>query len=200
MKSGSRQNTWVFVAFGILPVVWFALLTAPYLSGGLVGILKGLPEAVDHPFYIEICEDSVKTVLLFLLAYGLGIGIYLSTRRKYRRGEEHGSAVWGNPQEINKKYSAKSFEDNKIMTQNVRISYDMRKHRRNMLTLVIGGAGAGKTRFYGQVNLCQANTSFVVLDPKGENLRNTGYLLEAKGYDVRVLDLINMEKSYCCPL
>lgn len=197
MKSGSRQNTWIFAAFGILPVVWFALLTAPYLSGDLMGILKGLPEAINHPFSIEICGDSVKTVLLFLLAYGLGIGIYLSTRRKYRRGEEHGSAVWGNPQEINKKYCAKRFEDNKIMTKNVRISYDMRKHRRNMLTLVIGGAGAGKTRFYGKVNLCQANTSFVVLDPKGENLRDTGYLLEAKGYDVRVLDLINMEKSYC---
>ena len=197
MKSGSRKNTWIFAILGIFPVIWSALLTAPYLSGGLIGIVKGLPEAMEHPFSMELCKDSVKTVLLFLLAYGLGIGIYLSTRRKYRRGEEHGSAVWGNPQEINKKYCAKRFEDNKIMTKNVRISYDMRKHRRNMLTLVIGGAGAGKTRFYGKVNLCQANTSFVVLDPKGENLRDTGYLLEAKGYDVRVLDLINMEKSYC---
>lgn len=197
MKSGNRQSTWIFAAFGIIPVVWFALLTAPYLSGGLMGILKGLPEAMNHPFSIEICKDSVQTVLLFLLAYGMGIGIYLSTRRKYRRGEEHGSAVWGNPQEINKKYCAKRFEDNKIMTRHVQISYDMRKHRRNMLTLVIGGAGAGKTRFYAKPNLMQANTSFVVLDPKGENLRDTGYLLEAKGYDVRVLDLINMEKSYC---
>lgn len=80
------------------------------------------------------------------------------------------------------------------MTQNVRISYDSRKHRRNLLTIIIGGSGAGKTRFYAKPNLMQANTSFVVLDPKGENLRDTGYLLEAKGYDVRVLDLINMEK------
>ena len=83
------------------------------------------------------------------------------------------------------------------MTQNVRISYDSRKHRRNLLTIIIGGSGAGKTRFYAKPNLMQANTSFVVLDPKGENLRDTGYLLKAKGYDVRVLDLINMEKSYC---
>lgn len=150
MKQDSRQSAWVFVVCGILPVVWIALLTAPYLSGGLPGIIKGLPEAVNHPFAIKICEDSVKAVLLFLLAYGLGIGIYLSTRRNYRRGEEHGSAVWGNAQEVNKKYSAKQFEANKIMTKNVRISYDMRKHRRNMLTLVIGGAGAGKTRFYAK--------------------------------------------------
>ena len=76
MKSGNRQSTWIFAAFGIVPVVWFALLTAPYLSGGLMEILTGLPEAMNHPFSIEICKDSVKTVLLFLLAYGLGIGIY----------------------------------------------------------------------------------------------------------------------------
>ena len=94
MKSGSRKSTWIFAILGIFPVIWSALLTAPYLSGGLIGIVKGLPEAMEHPFSMELCKDSAKTVLLFLLAYGLGIGIYLSTRRKYRRGEEHGSAVW----------------------------------------------------------------------------------------------------------
>ena len=197
MKSGSRKNTWIFAILGIFPVIWSALLTAPYLSGGLIGIVKGLPKAMEHPFSMELCKDSVKTVLLFLLAYGLGIGIYLSTRRKYRRGEEHGSAVWGDVREINRKYSEKDFLANKLMTQNVRISYDSRKHRRNLLTIIIGGSGAGKTRFYAKPNLMQANTSFVVLDPKGENLRDTGFLLKAKGYDVRVLDLINMEKSYC---
>ena len=87
MKSGSRKNTWIFAILGIFPVIWSALLTAPYLSGGLIGIVKGLPKAMEHPFSMELCKDSVKTVLLFLLAYGLGIGIYLSTRRKYRRGE-----------------------------------------------------------------------------------------------------------------
>ena len=197
MKNDSGQGRWMFAVTGILPVIWFALLTAPYLSGGLMGLVKGLPEAIDHPFSIKICKDSVKTVLLFLFAYGLGLGIYVSTRRKYRRGEEHGSAVWGNVREINRKYSEKNFLANKLMTQNVRISYNSRKHRRNLLTIVIGGSGAGKTRFYAKPNLMQANTSFVVLDPKGENLRDTGYLLIAKGYEVRVLDLISMEKSFC---
>ena len=98
---------------------------------------------------------------------------------------------------MNKKYSAKQFSENKILTQHVRISYDSRRHRRNLLTLVIGGSGAGKTRFFARPNLMQANTSFVVLDTKGENLRDTGQLLEAKGYEIRVLDLINMEKSHC---
>jgi len=74
---------------------------------------------------------------------------------------------------------------------------DGRKHRRNLNTVVVGGSGAGKTRFYAKPNLCQANTSFTVLDPKGELLRSTGHLLRQKGYEVRVLDLLNMEKSHC---
>lgn len=167
MRQDNRQGVGAAALCGVLPVVWLALLTAPYLAGGLPGVIEGFPKAMDQPFRIRICGDSVKTVLIFLLTYGLGIGIYLSTRRNYRKGEEHGSAVWGNAQAVNKKYSAKEFADNKIMTQNVRISYDMRKHRRNVLTLIVGGAGSGKTRFYAKPNLMQANTSFVVLDPKG---------------------------------
>ena len=195
MRNDESRSVWIYAACGIVPVIWLALLTAPYLSGGLFAIIEKLPEAMAEPFSITVCGDSVKTVLIFLLAYGMGIGIYFSTRRNYRKGEEHGSAKWGNAQEVNKKYSAKNFTDNKIMTKNVRISYDMRKHRRNVLTLIVGGAGSGKTRFYAKPNLLQANTSFVVLDPKGENLRDTGHLLEEKGYEVRVLDLINIDNS-----
>ena len=192
-----RRETGILILCGALSAAWLALLAAPYLSGGLPEIIPGLADAMDHPFSIRICEDSVKAVLIFMAAYALGCGIYLSTRKNYRRGEEHGSAKWGSAREVNKKYSTRNFSENKIMTQNARISYDSRRHRRNLLTLVIGGSGSGKTRFYAKPNLMQANTSFVVLDPKGENLRDTGHLLEAKGYEVRVLDLINMEKSHC---
>ena len=197
MRNGEKQAAWIFAASGILPVVWLALLTAPYLAGGLPEIIRGFPDAINHPFSIRLCGDSLRAVLIFLLVYGMGIGIYVSTRRNYRRGEEHGSAAWGNARAVNQKYSEKNFGANKIMTSNVRISYDSRRHRRNLLTIVVGGSGAGKTRFYAKPNLMQANTSFVVLDPKGENLRDTGHLLEEKGYEVRVLDLINMEKSHC---
>ena len=163
----------------------------------LPGIVARFPAIMNHPFRIELCEDSVKTVLFLLCAYGLGIGIFLSSRRNYRRGEEHGSAKWGDAKAVNKKYRATKPEDNKLFTKNVRMGLDGRKHRRNLNTVVVGGSGAGKTRFYAKVNLCQANTSFVVLDPKGELLRDTGYLLNQKGYEVRVLDLLNMEKSHC---
>ena len=65
MKSGSRKSTWIFAILGIFPVIWFALLTAPYLSGGLIGIVKGLPEAMDHPFSMELCKDSAKLSFFF---------------------------------------------------------------------------------------------------------------------------------------
>ncbi|HRM89583.1 MAG TPA: type IV secretory system conjugative DNA transfer family protein, partial [Thomasclavelia ramosa] len=94
-------------------------------------------------------------------------------------------------------YASSQMIDDKIFTQNVRISYDSRKHRRNLLSLVVGGSGAGKTRFYAKPNLLQANTSFVVLDPKGELTRDTANILEELGYEIRVLDLINMDRSYC---
>lgn len=197
MKQDDSHTVLILSACGLVPVTWFALLTAPYISQGLFAVIEYLPKAMQNPFKIDLCRDSLKTVLIFLLVYGMGIGIYFSTRRNYRKGEEHGSAKWGNAHEVNKKYSNPKFEVNKILTQNVSICYNSRKHLRNMLTLVIGGSGAGKTRFYAKPNLMQANTSFVVLDPKGENLRDTGHLLEEKGYEIRVLDLIEMEKSHC---
>ena len=197
MRNDDKKTGLILSVCGIVPVIWFALMTAPYVGGGLVEIIRGLPVAMGNPFQITVCEDSVKTVLIFLLSYGMGIGIYISTKKHYRRGEEHGSAKWGNVKKINRRYKEKRFTKNKLLIMHVQISYNMRKHLRNVLTVVIGGSGSGKTRFFAKPNLMQANTSFVVLDPKGENLRDTGYLLEEKGYEVRVLDLINMEKSHC---
>ena len=197
MRDNDRQTAVILSIIGIVPVVWLALLLAPSVKGGLVEMIQALPLALNNPLHIEICEDSVKTVLILLLSYGMGIGIYFSTRRNYRRREEHGSARWGNARAIDKKYRQSPPSENKLMTQNVRIGLNAKKHRRNLNTLVCGGSGAGKTRFYCKPNLMQANTSFVILDPKGEIVRDTGKLLEKKGYEIRVLDLISMERSHC---
>ena len=192
-----ENNPLVLCLFGILPVVWLGLLIAPAAHGGLPEIVARFPAVMNDPFHIELCGDSLKTVIVLLCAYGLTVGVILSSRRNYRRGEEHGSAKWGSARTVNRKYRAAEPEDNKIFTQNVRMGLDGRKHRRNLNTVVVGGSGAGKTRFFAKPNLCQANTSFTVLDPKGELLRSTGHLLRQKGYEVRVLDLLNMEKSHC---
>lgn len=192
-----ENNPLIRCLFGIFPVVWLGLLIAPAAHGGLPEIVARFPAVMNDLFHIELCGDSLKTVLVLLCAYGLAVGVILSSRRNYRRGEEHGSAKWGSARTVNRKYRAAEPEDNKIFTQNVRMGLDGRKHRRNLNTVVVGGSGAGKTRFYAKPNLCQANTSFTVLDPKGELLRSTGHLLRQKGYEVRVLDLLNMEKSHC---
>ena len=192
-----ENNPLVLCLFGILPVVWLGLLLAPAAHGGLPEIVARFPAVMNDPFHIELCGDSLKTVLVLLCAYGLAVGVILSSRRNYRRGEEHGSAKWGSARTVNRKYRAAEPEENKIFTQNVRMGLDGRKHRRNLNTVVVGGSGAGKTRFFAKPNLCQANTSFTVLDPKGELLRSTGHLLRQKGYEVRVLALLNMEKSHC---
>ena len=197
MKPDNKAGgPWLY-ALGLVPVIWFALLIAPAISGGLSEIVSALPAAMNNPFKIVWCEDSVKTVLIFIAAYGLGIGIYLSSRRNYRRGEEHGSAKWGDPRAVNKKYRDRDLFKNRIFTQHVRMGLDGRKHRRNLNTLVVGGSGAGKSRFYAKVNICQCNTSFFILDCKGELLRDCGGLLERMGYEIKVVDLLNMEKSHC---
>ena len=197
MKQDDRQSAIILSIIGIILVVWLALLIAPSVGGGLPEILSKLLTVFNNPFHIELCEDSLKTVLVLLLCYGFGIGIYFSTRKNYRRREEHGSAKWGNANAVNKKYCQTPKSENKLMTQNVAIGINAKKHRRNLNTLVCGGSGAGKTRFYCKPNLMQANTSFVILDPKGEIVRDVGKLLEAKGYEIKVLDLISMEKSHC---
>lgn len=191
-----KKQRIIFSLIGIIPVIWFALLIAPYVTNGLTEILNNSERILNNPFDIKICENSVKTVLFLLTVYGLSLGVYFSTRKNYRRNEEYGSARWGNVRSICKKYKATK-NQNKILTQNFCIGLDGRKHRRNLNVLICGGSGAGKTRFYAKPNIMQCNSSFVILDPKGEIVRDTGELLEKKGYVVKVLDLINMDKSHC---
>lgn len=189
------RATLILLLLLIIPVIWAAVLAAPLLAEGLPGLIKGLP-GID-PANVTWTADTPRTILIFLLAYGMGLMIYYSTRRNYRRLEEHGSARWGDAAALCRKYrDRKPPNQNKLLTQNVSIGLNGRKHRRNLNTLVIGGSGAGKTRFFCKPNVMQANTSFVILDPKGEILRDTGYLLEKKGYVIKVLDLIDMGKSH----
>ena len=196
MRQDDKKIAKVFYIIGIVPIIWTALLVAPYINGGIIGILKNSSDIFTRPFNISFTENSIKTVLIFLLIYILAILVYESTRKNYRRREENGSAKWGDAKELNKKYKQPN-NYNKILTKNVSIGLNGKKHRRNVNVLVIGGSGAGKTFSYCKPNVMQCATSYVVLDPKGEILRDTGYLLEKNGYEIKVLDLINMEKSHC---
>lgn len=192
-----KTNEYILLGLLIIPTIWGALLFAPYMHDGLFNAIAKLNDAMNNPFQITLCEDTPRTILVFLLIYIMGISIYISSMKNYRRKEEYGSAKWASTFQVNKKYANKKFLENKLFSRNFRLGLDGKKHRRNLNSLIIGGSGAGKTRFYGKPNIMQCNTSFVVLDPKGEILRDTGYLLEKEGYVIKVVDLINMAKSHC---
>lgn len=166
------------------------------MDEGLIHAIPYLSEALNHPFSIQWTDSTLKTIGIFLVIYVLGVGMYLSSAKNYRRTEEYGSAKWANPITVCKKYANKDYFANKVFSQNVRMGLDGKKHRRNLNTVVIGGSGAGKTRFYAKPNIMQCNTSFVVLDPKGEIIRSVGHLLEDNGYVIKVIDLIDISKSF----
>ena len=145
---------------------------------------------------ITFNEYSLKTVLIFLFFYAMGVGVYFSSRENRRPGEEHGSAKWGVVSQIVKRYADhKERFNNLLFSQTMRIGLNAKKHRRNLNVLVVGGSGAGKTRFYAKPNIMQCNTSFIIADPKGEMLRSVAPLLLEKGYDVKVFNLITPSNS-----
>lgn len=192
-----KQVELVFYFVGAVFIAWLSVLVAPCIHKGLFEAIIYLNDAMNSPFSFELCQDTLKCILISESIYSFSYLAYYYNRKNYRRNEEYGSAKWANNKAVNKKYTEKDYYSNKILSQNVRIGLDGRRHRRNLNTLVIGGSGAGKTRFFGKPNLMQCNTSFVVLDPKGEQLRDVGNLLEKEGYVIKVVDLINMNRSHC---
>lgn len=183
-----------------LPVIWWAaILIADAIQPGrnLFELMEVLTEKLNHPFQLHYTEYTIKSMLVCTLLYAAGIGIFYSSQKNYRRGEEHGSARWGDARQICKKYSQKPYSQNILLTQNFRISLDTHKHRRCLNILVVGGSGAGKSRGFALPNIMQCCCSMVITDPKAELLRKTGGLLEKQGYEVRVFDLINPDTSFC---
>lgn len=198
MNRQENNKTLIILFICAVPVIiWLALIIAGCYEQGikLFELLDRLTVAVNNPTHIVFNEYSLKAVLIFLFLYAMGIGVYFSSRENRRPGEEHGSARWGNVKSIVRRYADKNSSSNIILTQNMRLGLNAKKHRRNLNVLVVGGSGAGKTRFYAKPNLMQCNTSFIVADPKGEMLRSIAPLLIEKGYDIKVFNLIEPENS-----
>ena len=198
MNRQENQKT-IYILLGILSVfvIWLALMVAGCYEQDikLFELLDRLTVAINNPMNITFNEYSLKAVLIFLFLYAMGIGVYFSSKENRRPGEEHGSARWGNVKSVVKRYMDKESYKNIILSQNMRLGLNAKKHRRNLNVLVVGGSGAGKTRFYAKPNLMQCNTSFIVADPKGEMLRSIAPLLIENGYDIKVFNLIEPENS-----
>ena len=187
-----KSNDTLFYLIGIIPVVWLALLLAQSLGGGLPELLRNLTVALEQPTNIVWTDKSLPTILICLAAYGMAVLLYRTNQGRTRDGEEHGSAAWATPASVNAQFAQK---DSIPLTQHVRLGLDTHKHRRSLNVLVIGGSGAAKTRSFVLPNILTANTNYVITDPKSEVLLATGGYLKEQGYDVRVLNLVNLEQS-----
>ena len=196
MKKSFRDSAPVWALFSIF-VLYLAVLAAGGYEDGMniIDIMSTFTKAMNTPFDIRFTRHTPKFMLIFLIIYAGAICIYYSSRQNRRPGEEHGSAKWGNVHEINRKYKDKDESKNVILTKNLRMSMNGKLHMRNLLQIIVGGSGAGKTRFLVKPNIMLANASFICTDPKGEIARATIPLLLQNGYVVKVFDLIEPANS-----
>ncbi len=190
----SSAIMWVLLA---VPVLWIAAILAYGYEDGmnLFDLMGRFTVLVERPFAIGWTAYTPRFLLGALVLYLFGIGLYLSTRENRRPGEEHGSAKWGNVHQLDKKYRSKDSHKNTILTRHLCMGLNGKAHRRNLLQIVVGGSGAGKTRFFCKPNLMEANCSYIVTDPKGEMLRAVAPLLIREGYVIKVFDLIDTARS-----
>lgn len=179
-----------------VPVIYMAMVLACSYEAGTdlfalmerFGLLLGRPDLLRWTAYTPRC------ILGALVCYGLAVTLYYSDHENRRPGEEYGSAKWGSARELNKQYADPNGK-NVILTKHVSIGLDGYKHQRNLNILVVGGSGSGKTRFFCKPGIMSVNCSYLIVDPKGEMLRSTGYLLKDEGYDIKVFDLIHPRQS-----
>lgn len=170
----------------------------------IMGLMSTFQNNLTKTELIEPIKDkfmdkktyTFKVTMLGIVAGLLWLAYRFSNKKKYRKGEEHGSARWATPQEAKKLFDKKNPNNNIILNNDVQMSLNTRVTRKNLNILGIGGSGAGKTRFFVKPNIMQMNTSYVITDPKGELLRSTGKMLEDNGYVVKVFNLINMRNSF----
>ena len=195
-QKNSGPLPWLLLA---VPVLWAgAALASGYREGMTIFDLMGRFSIIlERPFDIRWTPYTLKFMVVALILYAFGITLYFSSRQNKRPGEEHGSAHWGNVHTLNLKYRDKDPHNNVILTQNLRMSLNGRKHLRNLLQIVVGGSGSGKTRYVVKPNLYEANASYIATDPKGELARSAVPLLLQEGYTIRIIDLVDPEHSDC---
>ena len=191
-----RDNWPVWAVFSII-VLWLGALAATAYEDGmnLFVFMEVFTQAMNSPLSLKWKAHTPKFLLGALNIYIISIAYYYSNQQNRRPGEEHGSAHWGKVRELNRKYSDKDPGKNVILTQHLQMSLNARQHLRNLLQVIVGGSGSGKSRSVMLPNLLLGNASFIVTDPKGELLRSVGAFLLKCGYVLRVFDLIEPSHS-----
>ena len=194
MKKSFKDSAPLWALFS-LPVLYFGVVAASVYEEGMT-LFQLMPLLTRSRLEdIRWTAYTPRFILIFLVVYAGAIVLYDSAQQNRRPGEEHGSAKWGSVRELNKKYSDKDPSNNAILTRHLSMSLNGRQHLRNLLQIIVGGSGAGKTRYVVKPNLMLANASFIATDPKGELVRAVAPLLLQQGYVVKVFDLIDPAHS-----
>lgn len=190
-----------YLLFGLLllPLLWLAAALAQITeeTSGLTAMFSGLSELMSEPLSLRWCASTGKFLVATLIIYPLAVICYLQDKADRHPGAEHGTAKWGNPNQLNRKYrDRKNKNNNFILSMNIRFSLNSHQHQHNLNVMVIGGSGSGKSRRFVFPNAMECNCSYIFLDPKGELLRSLGKLFEENGIAVTVIDLVHFKGYY----
>lgn len=190
-----------FVIFGTMVSIF-----AGYLIGGawkegtnLYVFLSDFSRVIQAPFKNYFNRYTANAICFSILVYIVLMLMYYTSQRNYMPGKEYGTAKFASPKQVNKELEDQNGDYNRILSQNVRISLDTRYTGLNNNVLIIGGSGSGKTFYEVKPNLMDMphHCSFIITDPKGEILRSCGQMLKKNGYNIKVINLLEMEKSDC---
>jgi type IV secretion system protein VirD4 len=200
LQKQSFKNAWPVWAALAVPVLYLAAVAAYAYAPGMTvfDLMERFSAQLNHPLAVRWTAYTPRFLLGALALYAATIALYYSTRQNRRPGVEHGSAAWGDVRALDRKYRDRKHPDrNVILTQHLQMGLNGKQHRRNLLQIIIGGSGAGKTRFLVKPNVMLANASYICTDPKGEIVRAVGPLLLKRGYVLRVFDLVDPAHSDC---
>ena len=195
-----KVSLWFIILGAILSGYAGYLLNGAWEPGGDINtFLSSFNRVCAAPFANYYNERTVKAVVIALVVYATALLMYVTSQRNFMPGKEFGTARFESPKFANKILMDKDENFNRILSQNVKMSLDFRRLKLNGNILICGGSGAGKTFYEVKPNLMQMphNCSFICTDPKGEILRSCGEMLKNNGYNVKVINLLEMDKSDC---
>ncbi len=199
MKTTKKKPSIPLIIIGALLAAYAGyLLNGAWHQGIEFGdFVNNMTQVLSYPLRDYYNESTLKAVIIFEIIFAMVMLMYYTSQRTMMPGREYGTARLATPKEINKVIKDKDDGKNRILSQNVRMSLDTRLTKLNNNVLIIGGSGSGKTFYEVKPNLMQRNSSFIITDPKGEILRSEGEMLKANGYNVKVINLLEMDKSDC---
>ncbi len=200
VQNKKKVSLWFVVLGAVLCAYAGYLLNGAWEPGmEMNAFLESFNRVCAEPFANYYNQTTMKAVVIALIVYATALLMYITSQRNFMPGKEFGTARFESPQMANKILADKDENFNRILSQNVKMSLNFRRLKLNGNILICGGSGAGKTFYEVKPNLMQMphNCSFICTDPKGEILRSCGEMLRNNGYSVKVINLLEMEKSDC---